>query len=112
MDFKEKLIKCAEVLEERKAEDIVILDLEGLSSISPYFLITNGTNPRHSISLADYVEDFFESEGLNLHHKEGLQGGDWIVLDYIDFIIHIFNGEKREHYNLEGLWKSANKIYG
>ncbi len=112
MDFKEKLVACANVLDEHKAENTVILDLKGLSSISDYFLIASASNPRQAVSLADYAEDFFEKEGVSLHHKEGLQGGDWIVLDYMDFIIHIFNGEKREYYNLDKVWSAANKIYG
>ncbi len=112
MDFKEKLIECAKVLDERKAENTVILELKGLSSISDYFLITSGTNSRHASSLADYAEDFFAEHKVNVHHKEGLQGSDWVVLDYMDFMIHVFNDEKREYYKLDKVWQSAKKIYG
>ncbi len=112
MDFREKLIECANVLDEHKAENTVVLNLQGLSSISDYFLIASASNSRQAISLADYAEEYFEKEGLNIHHKEGVQGGDWIVLDYIDFLIHIFNGEKREYYNLDKVWSQAEKIYG
>lgn len=112
MDFKDKLIECAKVLEDRKALDTVILELKGLSSISDYFMISSGTNSRHAASLADYAEDFFAEQGIHAHHKEGLQGSDWIVLDYMDFMIHVFNEEKREYYNLDKVWQAARKIYG
>ncbi len=112
MDFKETLIGCAEMLDEKKAENTVILELKGLSSISDYFLITSAASSRQASALADYAEDYLFERGLTVHHKEGLNGSDWVVLDYMDFMIHIFNDEKRAHYNLDNVWKEAAKIYG
>ncbi len=111
MDYKEILLDCAEYLDEKKAYKTVVLDLKGLSSISDYFLITSGDNPRQAMALADYAEDFLSSKGVVIHHKEGLDGADWVVLDYMDFMVHIFNGEKRDFYNLDEVWENAENLY-
>ncbi len=110
MDFKKLLLECREILDEHKAEDIKLLDLEGLSGIAEYFVIASSKNVKHSISLADYVEEHFEKQGLFVHHKEGANEGDWVVLDYIDFIVHVFTEEKREYYALDKVWSKAKLI--
>lgn len=111
MDYQEIIVECAKFLEEKKAINVVVMDLKGLSSISDYFIIASGENPRHTLALSDYAEDFLASKGYDLHHKEGIDSADWVVLDYMDFMIHLFNSNKREFYNLDELWKSADILY-
>lgn len=112
MDFREIVLECARYIEDKKAIKTVVLDLRGKSSIADYFIIAGGENPRHAAALADYAEDKLAELGLKLHHKEGMDGADWVVLDYMDVIVHVFSGEKRDYYRLDALWSDANKIYG
>lgn len=100
----------AEVLDEKKAEDIVILDLRGRSNLTDYVVIATGLNERHAASLAHHVEKTLSAQGEEIHHKEGHRTGDWVVLDYVNVIVHIFNEDKRNYYDLERLWSDAPKL--
>ncbi len=110
MEIKELAQKMAVTLESKKAEDVVVLDLREISSLADFFVIATGTNAKHATSLADYVEEAVEVEGFELHHSEGLRNGDWVILDYMDIMVHIFNGEKRGLYGLDELWKDGLKV--
>ncbi|PID80194.1 MAG: ribosome silencing factor [Clostridiales bacterium] len=109
--MKELAISIANYIDDKKGEDVVVLDLVGKSSISDYFVIATGRSDRHATSLAKHVEDeVWEHYQLDVHHKEGHHNGDWVVLDYIDIIVHIFNGDKRDYYNLEKIWADAESV--
>ncbi len=98
----------ANYIDDKKGEDIVVLDLIGQSSIADYFVIATGQSDKHTIALAKHVEDMvWQDYDLDLHHKEGHQNGDWVVLDFEDIIVHVFNAEKRNYYNIEKLWQDA-----
>ncbi len=102
--------RSRELLDEKMAGDIAILDLRGLSTITDYFVICSGESHRQIKTLAEHVRNEFEKEGLRATHVEGLDESRWVVLDYIVAIIHIFDPETRELYALENLWGDAPRV--
>jgi ribosome-associated protein len=99
-----------EILKEKKGEDVVILDVHEISTVTDFFLICTATSQRHSKSLAEYLRMSLRTEKLIPMHIDGLPESSWVVMDYIDFIVHIFIEETRELYALEKLWGDAEKI--
>lgn len=95
---------AVKVAEERKASDVKTLDLRGRSSFTDYFLLATGLNRVHTKALADHLEKVLAAEACLPNSKEGYPEGEWILLDYLDFVIHIFTPEAREYYQLERLW--------
>lgn len=94
----------------KKAKDIRILNVEGLSSIADYFVICSGTSTTQVKAIADEIEEKLEEEGIYVKHKEGQQFGRWILLDYGNVIVHVFHEEEREFYSVERLWADAEEI--
>ncbi|MFQ5962246.1 MAG: ribosome silencing factor [Candidatus Methylomirabilales bacterium] len=92
---------------EVKAQNPVILDLKGISSIADNFLICSADSDRHVRAIADHIGECLEKAKVRLHHREGYPEARWILLDYHDLIIHIFNEETRRYYDLERLWGDA-----
>lgn len=92
---------------EVKAQNPVILDLKGISSIADHFLICSADSDRHVRAIADHIGECLEKAKVRLHHREGYSEARWILLDYHDLIIHIFNDETRRYYDLERLWGDA-----
>lgn len=99
-------------LQEKKAEDIVLLNLKEIdNSICDYFIICTGTSNKHADSLSDSVEEYvFKKMKEKPYHVEGKETSEWVLLDYVDVVVHIFIPEMRDFYNLEGLWADAKKI--
>lgn len=96
---------------DRKAEDITLLELPKESSaFTDYFLICSGTNPRQVQAIADSVDEALSKVGQEPAHREGYQNAEWVLLDYVDFVVHIFGAQSRRFYDLERLWKSAQQI--
>ncbi|MDD3570740.1 MAG: ribosome silencing factor [Lachnospiraceae bacterium] len=110
LDFKEAAKIAQEALEDKKAEDIKVLDLQGLSNITDYFVIASGNNVNQLRAMADNVEEKLFKEGYKLHHSEGYQGGAWVLLDFGNIIVHLFNKEEREFYSLDRVWGDAKEI--
>jgi len=106
------LLAAAQACEDKKAEDIRILALDpSESGLTDYFLICNGTNDRQNIANADEIEIRLKREfGVYPNSVEGRRQAEWILLDYVDFIVHVFSAEKRAFYGLERLRKSATSI--
>lgn len=104
------MLKCRNLLLDKKGENIVILDLQGLSTITDYFLICTGTSRKHVQTLAEHTRLSLKKLNVNAHHIEGYNEGAWVVLDYINAIIHIFDDRTRNYYLLEKLWGDAKKI--
>ncbi len=100
-------VEVGELLADKKGLDVVVLDLRGLSGLTDYFIIATGGNARHTSALASHVEDELEEKGIFVHHKEGHREGDWVLLDYVDFVVHVFNENKRAYYDLDSAWSSA-----
>ena len=91
----------------KKAEDIVILDVRDLTSIADFFVICSGDSDTQIKAIADAILDGLEKEEVKVWHVEGYNGLRWVLLDYVDFVIHIFQKDVRPFYNLERLWGDA-----
>jgi ribosome-associated protein len=106
------LLAAAAACEDKKAEDIRILALDpSESGLTDYFLICNGTNDRQNVAITDEIELRLKRDfGTYPNSVEGRREGEWILMDYVDFIVHVFSAEKRVHYGLERMRKSATTI--
>ena len=95
---------------DRKANNVVVLDLRGLSSVTDFFVICSGNSDTHVEGIADIIKEKLDEHGAKLWHREGGRKATWILLDYIDVIVHIFTEDARDFYRLERLWGDAAKI--
>lgn len=107
---KEFAEKIAKILVDRKAEDVVAIDVSGKSDVADYFVIASGRSMPHTRALIEHVEDEMSKVGIEPSRREGVKEGRWAVLDYGDVIVHIFNDETRVFYYLEKLWGDENNI--
>jgi ribosome-associated protein len=103
-------LKAAETASKKKALDIVILELSGLTVISDYFVICSGESTTQVSAIADFIEHEFGLKGIKPIGREGLKHSHWVLLDYGDVVVHIFEKETREYYSLEKLWMDAKTI--
>ena len=97
----------AEAALDRRANEVVVLDLRGLSSVTDFFVICSGNSETHVEGIAGGIEEKLGEQDAKPWHREGGRGSTWILLDYIDVIVHIFTEEAREFYGLERLWGDA-----
>ena len=104
------LQRAIELAVDRKAQEMMLLDLRGLSNSTDYFLLVNGTSDTHVRAIADHIIDELRKEGMKPDHIEGLRTGRWVLMDFIDFVIHVFHPTAREFYQLERLWGDAPAI--
>lgn len=104
------LSSIAQVLFDKKARNILALDLAGVSSLTNYFVIAEGSVDRHVKALELAVKTYLEQMGYQLLHEEGQRTGDWVVMDYGDFMIHLFIPEMREKYSLEQVWRHSQLV--
>lgn len=101
------LQKIMNILEEKKASDIIALDISEISTLADYFILASADNARQLDALEDAVEDQVQVDSL---HKEGESSSGWILMDYRDIVVHLFTKEQREYYDLEKIWSDAKKI--
>ncbi len=106
-DLPAPLQRAAELALERKARDAVALDLREVSNATDYFLIVSGNSDIHVKGIAEHVLEELKREGVRANHVEGLRSGRWVLIDYIDFVVHVFHPEARSFYRLENLWGDA-----
>ena len=103
--------RAAALAQDLKANDVVLLDLTGVSDVTDFFVIASGTSDTHVRATAEHVvEELKKREGVAPHHIEGLQQGRWVLLDYVDVIVHVFHPTLREFYQLERLWSDAERV--
>ncbi|CAN5562660.1 hypothetical protein BH09GEM1_BH09GEM1_24220 [soil metagenome] len=103
--------QAAAILIDRKANDVVLLSLKGVSDMTDYFLIASGTSDTHVRALGNAVlEDMKKDAGQMANHSEGLQQGRWVLLDYVDFVVHVFHPTLRNFYQIERLWADAQVV--
>jgi ribosome-associated protein len=96
---------------EKKAEELSILEMEkGSGAFTDYFVLCSGTNPRQVQAIADEVELRLKKAGLRPTHVEGYNQAEWVLVDYVDFVVHVFSEKARKFYDLERLWKSARHL--
>lgn len=110
-EVKQQVALVLAAAEAKKAADISVLQLPKESSaFTDYFVVCSGANPRQVQAIADEVDERLSKEGFEPNHREGYDKGEWILLDYVDFVVHIFHENARKFYDLERLWKSATKL--
>ncbi|AIS52113.1 ribosomal silencing factor RsfS [Thermoanaerobacter kivui] len=110
VDVKDKVFKICNLLEDKKAFDIKVLYIGELTTIADYFIIATGSSDTHVKALTDEIEKKLCEEGIFVDHIEGYASGKWVLMDYGDVVVHIFQEEERAFYNLERLWADAKEI--
>lgn len=101
------LNRVAQAIYDKKGSNILCLDMRKFSCITDYVIIAEGNVDRHVIAIASAIEEALKEIGVEVSHKEGLNRGDWVVLDYLQIMVHLFIPGIREKYQLEQLWKEA-----
>ena len=107
MNSTELAEKIANLAWEKKGKEITILDLKGLTDISDYFVIVTGESELHLKAITEFIEQELKKQGIRPWHREGQQNLNWILLDYIEVVVHIFKPHIRNFYSLEKLWGDA-----
>ena len=110
MNSNEIAKRAITALEDKKAEDIKVIDISEVSVIADYFIIANGTNRSQIQTLSDHVEEVLGRAGVELKQVEGYDNANWVLLDFRDVIIHIFDKENRLFYDLERIWRDGKMI--
>jgi ribosome-associated protein len=108
--MKEALKIAVKAVDDKKASDIVTLDISGVATFANYFLLCTGDSSRQIHAIADEVEQKLEATGLRPSHVEGYQHAEWILMDYIDLVVHIFSKNARAYYDLERLWRDGKRL--
>ncbi len=111
MTTRQFALKAAHFCLEVKAQDIIVLNLKKLTTVADYFVICTGDSDVQVKAIADKVKEEFKKEGIRVWHDEGYKNRSWILLDYVDVVVHVFHREARMFYNLEKLWGDAKIEY-
>lgn len=111
MDSKKLALRCCELADNKKAENLLVLDVRKLSSVTDYFVIASGTSQPHLRAIVEEITSRLRDEDdLRPARSEGMGNGSWVVLDYFDVIVHVMHAETRARYDLEGLWGDAKEV--
>lgn len=110
MNSYEQSILTAKAISSKKGLNIKLIEIGDISSLADYMVIATGTNSTHVKAIADEVEYQLDEAGISVSHIEGYRSNSWILLDYVDVIVHIFSDEAREFYDLERLWQDGKEI--
>ena len=110
MELLDVVKKAVSALEDKKAEDIKVIDIHEVSSIADYFIIANGSNQNQLAAMQDAVDEAMYKSGLHARQTEGNMNSTWILIDYNDVIVHLFSKEDRLFYDLERIWKDGKVI--
>ena len=106
----EAVQRAAQAALDLKANDVVLLDLKGVTDMTDYFVIASGTSDTHVRAIAQNVVEELSKQGIPVHHEEGVIQGRWALLDYVDFVVHVFHPTLRQFYQLERLWSDAKVV--
>jgi ribosome-associated protein len=109
-DVAELAQRAAAILLDNKANDVLVLSLKGVSDMTDFFVIASGTSDTHVRALGEHVQQGLKKEGSAPSHAEGLEQGRWVLLDYFDFVVHLFHPSLRNFYQLERLWSDAEVV--
>ncbi len=111
LQTRQQVAQAVKAIEGKKGEDVVILEMDKSSgAFTDYFVVCSGTNPRQIQAIADDVQKNLAEAGQRPNSVEGYTQAEWVLLDYVDFVLHIFSERARKFYDLERLWKSARKL--
>jgi len=110
-DLKRQVTAAIQACLDKKAEELSILEMDkGSGAFTDYFVLCSGTNPKQVQAIADEVELRLKTAGVRPTHVEGYKQGEWILVDYVDFVVHVFSEKARRFYDLERLWKTAKRL--
>ena len=110
-ELKKQVDAAIQACLEKKAEELSILEMEkGSGAFTDYFVLCSGTNPRQVQAISDEVEMRLKAVGVRPNNIEGYKQAEWVLLDYVDFVVHVFAEKARRYYELERLWKSAKRL--
>ena len=110
-ELKKQVAAAIQACLEKKAEELSILELEkGSGAFTDYFVLCSGTNPRQVQAISDEVELQLKKAGIYPNNIEGYKQAEWVLIDYVDFVVHVFSEKARKYYDLERLWKSAKRL--
>lgn len=110
-ELKQQVTAAIQACLDKKAEEISVLEMEkGSGAFTDYFVLCSGTNPRQVQAIADEVELRLKTSDVRPAHVEGYKQGEWILVDYVDFVVHVFSEKARKFYDLERLWKTAKRL--
>ena len=111
MDSRKLALLCCEFADNKKAEDITILDVRKISSVTDYFVIASGTSEPHLRAIVEEITGkLWDERGVRPRAVDGTAHGAWVVLDFFDVIVHVMRQDVRERYDLEGLWGDAKRV--
>ena len=111
LQTRQQVARAVKAIEGKKGEDVVILEMDKNSgAFTDYFVVCSGTNPRQIQAIADDVQKQMQEAGQRPNSVEGYTQAEWVLLDYVDFVLHVFSERARKFYDLERLWKSARKL--
>ncbi|MBP2078130.1 ribosome silencing factor [Oceanobacillus polygoni] len=110
MKNKEIIDLIAEACDDKRAEDIIALDMNQVSLVADYFLICHGSNERQVQAIARAIKDVMDEKGIEVNRMEGFESARWILVDVGDIVCHIFHKDERNYYNLERLWGDASRV--
>src|ERR1043166_9419763 len=111
LQTRQQVARAVKAIEGKKGEDIVILEMDkGSGAFTDYFVVCSGTNPRQIQAIADDVQKQLSDAGQRPNSVEGYNQAEWVLLDYVDFVLHVFSERARQFYDLERLWKSARRL--
>ena len=102
--------KAAQIALDYKANDVVLLDLRGVSDMTDFFIVASGTSDTHVRSIGEHLAEEMKKVGSPVYHMEGTTQGRWVLLDFVDFVVHVFHPTLRDFYQLERLWSDAESI--
>ncbi len=110
LDIDQQAKAAVDIASDKKASDILLLDIQNVSYIADYFVICSGSNNRQIQSIADAIDDELGKQNVTLLHREGTADSGWVLLDFGGVIVHIFGPKEREYYQLERLWSEAKTV--
>lgn len=104
------LEEAVRAAQDRKAVELIVLNLEGVCSFTDFFLVCSATSTRHAQAICDAIVEQLKRSGLTPTHVEGYAQAEWILVDYLNFVAHVFTDRARHFYDLERLWKTASRV--
>ncbi|MBI1870264.1 MAG: ribosome silencing factor [Chlamydiae bacterium] len=110
MEAKDLALYCAHVADLKQGEDILVLDVSKISTITSFFVIITGRVDKHVKAIADEVEEKVDQKKIDCYHRDSDESLKWIILDYLDVMVHVFGREARDFYKLEQLWGDADEL--
>lgn len=111
LNVRQQVARSVQAIENKKGEDVVILEMDrNAGAFTDYFVLCSGTNPRQIQAISDEIEKQLAGIGVRPNSLEGYNQAEWVLLDYVDFVVHIFSERARKFYDLERLWKSARRL--